>query len=485
MTDGLISLLVGLADPASASAPSSANRSHNIWDGQPLQERSQLTTPGINWTGLGTAPRWTGTESSDCAAALEPGIYHGRGADERDRYLAGAASRSETALLISTIGDVSSTYKHPLAVNDASVSFSLESGSVGGRRLPDGVNVTVAEGLSRADRDLALRLKNRPPGAWWALSLSGSRVTRGDGMPMGVQGPDGTLTPLLTDPLGAPVAAVWTALTSNVRWYIVPDQSDWPTLVSWLVEQALPAYVPGALIRARSAAHVDEAFLTAGEAAARSALANLEEQYTRDKETLTQRLAEATAAATQVRDGLLYGSGGELVQAVQTVLEAAGFGVHDLDTELGGTVSADLLAVLGDSRCLVEVKSVTGDAGERLAGDLQRHLSTWSALQPPQQPVTCGALVVNHQTRRAPGERDSQAYTRAEFVSSLQFPVLPALQLLTWWLASDWPAIKSALLQAEPHAPGTSTPVPDQPQAAASAKPMQRRLLRWRPGGKG
>ena len=202
VTDGLIPLLVGLADPASASAPSSANRSHNIWDGQPLQERSQLTNPGVNWTGLGTAPRWTGTESSDCAAALEPGIYHGRGADERDRYLAGAASWSETALLISTIGDVSSTYKHPLAVNDSSVSFSLESGSVGGRRLPDGVNVTLAEGLSRADRDLALRLKNRPPGAWWALSLSGSRVTRGDGMPMGVQGPDGTLTPLLTDPLG-------------------------------------------------------------------------------------------------------------------------------------------------------------------------------------------------------------------------------------------------------------------------------------------
>jgi hypothetical protein len=200
VTDGLIPLLVGLADPVSASAPSSANRSHNIWDGQPLQERSQLTNPGINWTGLGTAPRWTGTESSDCAAALEPGIYHGRGADERDRYLAGAASRSETALLISTTGDVSSTYKHPLAVNDSSVSFSLESGSVGGRRLPDGVNVTLAEGLSRADRDLALRLKNRPPGAWWALSLSGSRVTRGDGMPMGVQGPDGTLTPLLTDP---------------------------------------------------------------------------------------------------------------------------------------------------------------------------------------------------------------------------------------------------------------------------------------------
>ena len=258
--------------------------------------------------------------------------------------------------------------------------------------------------------------------------------------------------PAADRPLGAPVAAFWTASTSNVRWYIVPDQSDWLTLVSWLVEQALPAYVPGALIRAGSAAHVDEAFLTAGEAAARSALANLEEQYARDKETLTRQLAEATAAATQVRDGLLYGSGGELVQAVQTVLEAAGFEVHDLDTELGGTVSADLLAVLGDSRCLVEVKSVTGDAGERQAGDLQRHLSTWSGLQPLQQPVTCGALVVNHQTRRAPGERASQVYTRAEFVSSLQFPVLPALQLLKWWLASDWPAIKSALLQAEPHA---------------------------------
>jgi hypothetical protein len=188
VTDGLIPVLVGLLEPGSAiAAARPGRRRRQPGEDVPLQERSQLVNPGIDWTGLGVAPRWVGMESSDCAAALEPGIYHNRGDNERDGYLAGAASRGETALVISSIGDVNNTYRYPLSNYDASVSLSLESGSIAGRRLPVGAEVSLADGLNRPDRDLALRLKNNPPGAWWALHLEASRWTSGDGTREGAQ----------------------------------------------------------------------------------------------------------------------------------------------------------------------------------------------------------------------------------------------------------------------------------------------------------
>jgi hypothetical protein len=83
-------------------------------------------------------------ESSACAAALNPGIYHRDGARERDRYIAGAARRGETAVLVSTIGNADGTHRSPLSVYDASVFLSLESGSVCGRRLPQGATIGLA-----------------------------------------------------------------------------------------------------------------------------------------------------------------------------------------------------------------------------------------------------------------------------------------------------------------------------------------------------
>ena len=480
MTQELIPVLVGFPEPGSLGSATPKDQLGKAGHAS-LQQRSQLAKPGIEWAGLGVDPRWSGMETSDCAAALEPGIFHNQGASERDRYIAGARNRGETAVLISTIGDVGSTHRNPLSTCDASVSLSLESGSVAGRRLPAGAAVSVAGGLNRADRDLALRLKNRPPGAWWSLHLGSSQWADGGGMPLGVTGPDGTLTALLIDGLQDPVVVVWTSPQVDLRWYIVPDQIDWPTVIDWLVQQALPAYVPGALRRIRSARHVDANLLTAGESAARKALADLEEQYTRDKATLEQQLHSATEEATPVRDGLLYGTGGVLVVAVREVLTAAGFDVHDLDAELGGTKSADLLAALGNSRCLVEVKSASGNAGEGLVSDLQRHISTWPGLQPPQPPVTHAALIVNHQCRQPPAERPSNVYTRSEFVTAVPFPVLSAVQLFRWWRASDWPAIRNALLPSTPHdPPDNATATGQQQDAAPTGKPGRTRLLPWR-----
>jgi hypothetical protein len=293
--------------------------------------------------------------------------------------------------------------------------------------------------------------------------------------------PNGNLIALPVDGLSDPVVAIWTSPPLDLRWYIVPDQTDWPTVIDWLVQQALPAYIPGALRRARSGRHVDADLLTAEETAARKALADLEEQYARGKETLEQQLRSATEEATTVRDGLLHGTGGELVDAVRDVLTAAGFEVHDLDAELGGTKSADLLAARGNSRCLIEVKSASGNAGEGLVGDLQRHISTWPSLQPAQPPLTHAALIVNHQCRQLPRERSSNVYTRAEFVTAISFPVLSAVQLFDWWRASDWPAIGNALLPSAPQdPPDITTASGQQPHAVPTGKPGRSRLLSWR-----
>jgi hypothetical protein len=197
-------------------------------------------------------------------------------------------------------------------------------------------------------------------------------------------------------------------------------------------------------------------------------------------EALEQQLRTAAEEAAPVRDGLLYGTGGVLADAVRTVLAAAGFEVHDLDTELGGSKSADLLAVRGTNRCLIEVKSSSGNAGEGLVGALQRHISTWPTLQPVQQSLTHAALVVNHQCRRPPHERSSQVYTRPEFVSALPFPVISARQLFDWWRAADWPAIRNAIGASAPQGPPDSAPTPGpRSQDGSAGDPRRSRLLRW------
>ena len=67
---------------------------------------SPLEDPAFGWTEHDLEPRWLGMESSDCAGALDPSIYHGRGIDELERFLAGARARDELALLITTMGNV-------------------------------------------------------------------------------------------------------------------------------------------------------------------------------------------------------------------------------------------------------------------------------------------------------------------------------------------------------------------------------------------
>ncbi|MEU2182482.1 hypothetical protein [Streptomyces thermolilacinus] len=304
-----------------------------------------------------------------------------------------------------------------------------------------------------------------------AGALKGSRGTT-------VYEPEGELVPILVDSLGEPVVARWTSGDGQQIWYVIPDGVDWNQVVGWLVQRALPDHIPAALRRVRSRHHVDPALETPAETQARSSLEELERRYLEDKARLEDDLERARQEAEPTRNGLLYGSGSELEDAVAAVLRAASFTVTDLDEELGDTLSADLLAVLNGSTCLVEVKAAAGAAGEKLISQLQRHLEKWPQLR-PGQPVTCAALIVNHQHRLDPAERPAEVYQR-RVVDALPFPVIASIDLFRWWRTQDWPAVQAAVLgQARPGGKQDGPPAGGHETAAAD----RRRCRPWSKGG--
>jgi hypothetical protein len=407
-------------------------------------------------------------ETSDCAAALDPSIFHGHGADELDRFLAGAASRHETALVIARIGNVEDDSSHSiLSQSDISVRLPKLRGSISGHRLPAGSRPTLAAALDPADRDLGLRLLNRPSEApWWALKLSRLTLLPGAGGPSITHTPEGELQPILVDALGDPVAAAWIPPTGDQRWYVIPDATGWNGLLDWLIHQALPAYVPNALRRARSAHFVDPALQTQAELLARRALDDMTARHADEQARLEDKLQGARAAAEEVRYGLLYGTGRQLVDAVDAVLADAGFMTVNLDEELGETKSADLIATLQRQRRLIEIKSTSGNASEALVGDLLRHLATWPELR-PQEPVGGGVLIVNHQHKLEPYERSPQVYSRPEFVAALTVPIISTLTLFDWWRVSDWTSMRGAVLGPAHPVDGIAAP----PEASRDPKP--------------
>jgi hypothetical protein len=76
-------------------------------------------------------------------------------------------------------------------------------------------------------------------------------------------------------------------------------------------------------------------------------------------------------------------------------------------------------------------------------------------------------------------------YARAEFVTTLQFPVVSTLELFNWWREGDWDAIRVAILgqlgpeSEEALAQGDSFP-PDSPGPAPRAGDAARGAGRFR-----
>jgi hypothetical protein len=476
---GMLLMHIGLAEPGSPGA-APRPRLPDSREETPLQERSALVGGGIDWAKYGVQPRWLGQESSECAVALEPGIFHTSGDVERKRFLAGAADRGEVALVVSSIGDVNDQHLRTNVFNNGdSVRMSLLDVSIGGPRLPAGTSPKLAPGLDQADQDLGKRLLNRPPAAWWELAVRVVQSYTGGRDPLAPQEPDGTLHPILVDALGHPVVAVWTSSEENLRWYIIPDGADWATVIDWLVAKALPAHAPGALRRARHPGFIPPDLQTEDEARARQSLADLEEEHARRKTDLEEVLRRAEERATPVRNGLLYGVGSELEDAVAQVFKDAGLTVVRLDSYLSTTDSADLLITWGSEHRLVEVKSAGGGAPENLVDFLRKHLSTWPVLK-PDLPASRGVLIVNHQHKQDPQDRAAKVYERKAFVASLAYPVLSTRELFDWWSARDWSAVRAAVI-----GPGWSAaPAPGDPvtggDAASPAQPADSKRRRWR-----
>lgn len=210
------------------------------------------------------------------------------------------------------------------------------------------------------------------------------------------------------------------------------------------MQHGLPEYVPGAMRRARRHLAMDAELMTRRERVARAALTGLEDEYAARRTELAGELAEAEEQASGIREGLLYGTGAPLVDAVRSVLQWAGVTVVDLDDHLGGTRNADLLCSFEGRSRLVEVKSASGNAPERAYEDLVRHLREWPDL-PGSSPVDGGALVINHQLRSIPHERSPQPYSRPEFLASQTEPVVTTLDLFAAWREEDGGAVRRLL----------------------------------------
>lgn len=407
------------------------------------QRRPALARPDLDWDGVGFEPRWVGFDTADCAAALQPNIYSGHGADEFNRFRQGAESRGETALVLSSIGQPEESNTRNVFGPSDSIYLGRVESRISGQPLGKGARVRAADGLGQADGLLALRLLScNPAPSWWTLSLDGVTMEAYNGT---VHHPaQGTLEPIIETELGEPVVAAWVSPDGVERRYVVPFETPWPVLLTWLLEQGLPELVPGAVRRARRQLANDTHTMTRRERDARAALDDLEADYATRRADLERELEGALAAATAVREGLLYGTGGVLVDAVRAVLEWADVTVVDLDDQLGGTKNADLLCGYGGHSRLVEVKSASGSAPERAYEDLVRHLREWERL-PASTPLDGGVLVISHQLRLVPHERSPRPYGRPEFLASQTEPVVTARELFDAWREEDAEAVRRLL----------------------------------------
>jgi hypothetical protein len=398
----------------------------------------------VDWAALGVEPRWKDQETSDCAAILSPFLGPATGLEPYKRYAAGARQRDETALVVVCTG--AGERRHNVFSGTAAPGIHLPNyyGSISANPLPAGVSPELADNLDHAEHDLGTRLLNRPPDTWFRLTyLKDSGSSRPGAARMWPPPGEGELRPILVDGLGHPVAGVWVPAGGGARWFVVPYGTDQRLLVEWLVQHALPAYVPGALTRVRSPLVRDPAFATDAEARLVEAIAEEQRAHERRQTELQQQLAALRAVADPLRDGLLFGTGHPLEDAVHDVLVAAGATVTRLD-DVYGTKSADLLAEYGGRRVLVEVKSANNRPPQSLPDKLLKHLNTWPGLT-GSEPVDGGVLVVNHQIKLHPTQRDAEVYTDRAFADTLPVPVIGSARLFDWWRREDWDAVRHAV----------------------------------------
>ncbi|MFD5434192.1 hypothetical protein ACFWJ4_18810 [Kitasatospora sp. NPDC127067] len=445
---------------------------------------SEPQPTGPNWAALGIEPRWKGLETSDCAAILSPVLGPATGAEEYTRYAAGALRRGESVLVVACTG--AGEHRHNVFSGKVAPGIHLPDryGQIAASPLPAGVCPHLAGGLDHAEHELGARLLNRPPETWFGLTLlqAASYSGRPGSAVIAPKPKEGVLRPILVDGLGTPIAGVWVPDGGGARWFVVPHGTDQQLLAEWLIQHALPAYVPGALTRARSTLVRDAAFATDAEARLIEAITQEQLDHEERQAELQRELAVLQAVADPLRDGLLFGTGRQLEDAVHDVLVAAGATVTRLD-DVYGTESADLLAEYGGRRVLVEVKSASNRPPQSLPDKLLKHLATWSGLT-GTEPVDGGVLVVNHQVKLAPAKRDAEVYTDRAFADALTVPVIGSVRLFEWWRREDWEPVRHAVFGATSEAgPAESAEVQSAERAVSDGVPSPARSglrARWR-----
>lgn len=455
-------------------------------------DRPRICAEDITWSDLGLEPRWVEQDTSTAVAALE---VTDSSADEWRRFNAGAQARDELALYVTT-AEPPSTIKRPAARPNVlplppmgrgratSVSFpylGLDDFYIRGEPIHLARPPALADGLSATDKDLALRILNeRPPEQEWvAFEPAVHHLVSGDDHGEREGRFIGTWTPLLRTPDGRTVAGVWSDDEHTdvpVRHYVLPDLPSYEPILRWLVERAVPDLIPTAAARTRGHVDLQPELQTTRERELSDELTALTERYETAKADLEDRLAQEHAAASPVRDAMLFGTGPTLETVAARVLTDAGLDVEQLDDTLG-TVSGDLLVRYDGRRVLVEVKATAGNAPEKLTEPLRRHQQTWPQLR-PDQPLDGTALIVNHQHRQPPADRWEDVYRRREFVDSLEHPVISTLALYDAWRREDWTAIREAI--GFPATSSTTSP-PSTTTTTSSTDACGGRTRRWWP----
>ncbi|MEV6502196.1 hypothetical protein [Streptomyces prunicolor] len=444
----------------------------------PDRRPAPAVRPGVvDWAALGVEPRWKGQETGDCAAVLSPVRGPATGLEPYKRYAAGARQRGETALVVACTGAGKRSHNVFSGTVAPGIHLPDHYGSISANPLPAGVSPELADGLDHAEHDLGTRLLNRPPDTWFRLThLKDSGSSRPGAARMWPPPGEGELRPILVDGLGDPVAGVWVPAGGGARWFVVPHGTDQRLLVEWLVQHALPAYVPGALTRARSTLVRDPEFATDAEARLVETIAEEQRAHERRQTELQQQLAALRAVADPLRDGLVFGTGRALEDAVHDVLVAVGAAVTRLD-DVFGTKSADLLAEYGGCRVLVEVKSANNRPPHSLPDKLLKHLNTWPGLT-GTEPVDGGVLVVNHQIKLPPAQRDAEVYTDRAFADALTVPVIGSARLFDLWRREDWDAVRHVVFGDTGVAQTPDIAVPDADPKASGLPGLLSRLRR-------
>lgn len=427
------------------------------------RRRPSVASSATRWEELGFIPHWEDDDASECVVAFEPRMFPDYNLNQLERFTEGSRQRGEVALVVSSMrGDDSDDDDVFNVFGSSGAEYIAEwDTQISSRPLGSRSRIRLADMLTEADKDLALRLVDKSL-AWRTLELHGHE----ENTPYGIKKhpPVGVLEPILVTALGEPVVVAWVAPDRVERRYIVPADIDWEVIAEWIRDKALPEMNIDAVRRFRPEEAVPAALLTARELRVAAKISELDAEYAAARKDLDAEQAEAMAEASGVREQLLYGRGADLEAGVARVLRDAGVEVSELDTVIG-TQSADLLLVWLGHRRLVEVKSVAGAASENLYGQLRKHLDAWAASG--REPVEGGALVVSHGLRTPLMQRGRDVYTRPEFVRSLEHPVVSALDLFDAWRERKWDRVHEMFF----HSTETATAAPVQPDAS---KPHRR-----------